>query len=196
MKGLKTLWITKTFLGDISRLIRMKMKIYALIGESGTGKSYHALNIANQYQIDYIIDDGLLIAKGKMIAGKSAKDEATFLAATKRAIFHYPNHAKAVSKVIQAHRPARILIVGTSEKMIDKICQHLALGGITKKLFIEEIIGESKVQIAKKIRAGHHTHTVPISNLKDETQKNVHLLNNPSNGAKKRVVRPIFRHFK
>ena len=45
------------------------MKIYALIGESGTGKSYNAINLAAKYKLDYIIDDGILIHKNKIIAG-------------------------------------------------------------------------------------------------------------------------------
>ena len=38
------------------------MKVYALIGPSGTGKSYHVPHLAQKYKIDCIIDDGLLIS--------------------------------------------------------------------------------------------------------------------------------------
>ncbi len=51
------------------------MEIFALIGESGTGKSYKALLTAHKYNIDYIIDDGLLIRKDKILAGHSAKKD-------------------------------------------------------------------------------------------------------------------------
>jgi len=37
------------------------MEIFALMGESGTGKSYKALLVAHKYSINYIIDDGLLM---------------------------------------------------------------------------------------------------------------------------------------
>ena len=38
-----------------------RIKVFALIGESGTGKSFRAKLVAQKYGIDYIIDDGLLI---------------------------------------------------------------------------------------------------------------------------------------
>ncbi len=40
-----------------------KMKVYAFVGPSGTGKSYRAQMVANQKGIEYIIDDGLLICR-------------------------------------------------------------------------------------------------------------------------------------
>ena len=49
------------------------MKIVALVGQSGTGKSYKALHLAHEKEIEYIIDDGLLIKGNKILAGKSAK---------------------------------------------------------------------------------------------------------------------------
>jgi len=39
------------------------MKVIALVGGSGTGKSHKALLIAHKENIEYIIDDGLLIKK-------------------------------------------------------------------------------------------------------------------------------------
>lgn len=41
------------------------MEVYALIGASGTGKSHNANAVLEQYHIDMIIDDGLLIKDGK-----------------------------------------------------------------------------------------------------------------------------------
>jgi len=49
------------------------VEIFALVGESGTGKSYKAILVAHKYNISYIIDDGLLIRKDKILAGHSAK---------------------------------------------------------------------------------------------------------------------------
>ena len=37
------------------------IRVYALVGESGTGKSFRAKLVAQKYGIDMIIDDGLLI---------------------------------------------------------------------------------------------------------------------------------------
>ena len=52
------------------------MHITGFIGASGTGKSYHALVVAHERNIDCIIDDGLLIYQNRIIAGQSAKEES------------------------------------------------------------------------------------------------------------------------
>ena len=63
------------------------MEVYALVGPSGTGKSYRAISFANEMGILYIIDDGLLIKDNRILAGVSAKKEPTKLAAVRRALF-------------------------------------------------------------------------------------------------------------
>ena len=52
-----------------------KVRVYALVGDSGTGKSFRARLVAEKYDIDLIIDDGLLIRDSQILAGKSAKRE-------------------------------------------------------------------------------------------------------------------------
>jgi len=49
------------------------IKTYAFVGPSGTGKSYRAQLVASEHEINYIIDDGLLIKDNEIIAGNSAK---------------------------------------------------------------------------------------------------------------------------
>ena len=41
---------------------------YALVGRSGTGKSYKAGAVAQRFGIDLIVDDGLVIRGGAIIA--------------------------------------------------------------------------------------------------------------------------------
>ncbi len=40
-----------------------KIKVYAFVGPSGTGKSYRAQMVAGEKGIEYIIDDGLCSLK-------------------------------------------------------------------------------------------------------------------------------------
>ena len=54
-----------------------KIKVYAFVGPSGTGKSYRAQMVANEKGINYIIDDGLLISGNEVLAGISAKKAPT-----------------------------------------------------------------------------------------------------------------------
>ena len=59
----------------------------ALTGASGTGKSHRSIWLAGEKGLDYIIDDGILICRNKIVAGNSAKREKTKIGAVKRAIF-------------------------------------------------------------------------------------------------------------
>ena len=63
------------------------MKIYALVGDSGTGKSYNSINVAAKYKLDYIIDDGILVCKNKIVEGSSAKKEPSIITAVRRATY-------------------------------------------------------------------------------------------------------------
>ena len=48
-------------------------EVYSFTGKSGTGKSYQAIRVAKEKGIPALIDDGLLIYKNKIVAGRSAK---------------------------------------------------------------------------------------------------------------------------
>ena len=64
------------------------MEIYTLVGKSGTGKSFHAMNLCKKLDIEAIIDDGLFIYKNSVIAGISAKRASTKIGAVKVALFN------------------------------------------------------------------------------------------------------------
>ena len=126
------------------------MEVYALIGASGTGKSHNANSVLEEYGIEMMIDDGLLIKDGKKMAGTSAKAEETTVAAVKRAIFHDPMHAAEVRERIAHLQPKKILILGTSEKMIDKITAALNLPPVKNKIFIQDIVTPEQIELEEK----------------------------------------------
>ena len=64
-----------------------KIRVYAFVGPSGTGKSYRAQMVAGEYDIHYIIDDGLFIKDNEVIAGNSAKKAPTKIETVKHALF-------------------------------------------------------------------------------------------------------------
>ena len=66
---------------------REKIKVYAFVGPSGTGKSYRAGLVANEHGINYIIDDGLFIKENEILAGNSAKKAPTKIETVKEALF-------------------------------------------------------------------------------------------------------------
>lgn len=51
--------------------------VYAFVGPSGTGKSYRAQMVAGQFNVRFIIDDGILVKDNEIVAGSSAKRAAT-----------------------------------------------------------------------------------------------------------------------
>ncbi|SHH36691.1 hypothetical protein [Tepidibacter thalassicus] len=138
------------------------MKVYALFGPSGTGKSYRALKVAYENDIDYIIDDGILIYKNKIIAGTSAKNASTKMKAVKLAIFEDINHRNSVREVIEKNKIDKILVIGTSKKMINIISQRLNLGNIYKEISIYDIATKEEIEEAKKSRLEKGIHIVPL----------------------------------
>lgn len=138
------------------------MEVYALVGASGTGKSHRAMIVAYENGIDTVVDDGLLIKDGCKLAGRSAKREATALQAVKRAIFIDREHAREVSERLKEENPARILVLGTSLRMVERITDALDIPRPCKVINIEEIATEREIQLAQELREAHGMHVIPV----------------------------------
>jgi len=145
-------------------------KNFALIGESGTGKSFHAKLVAQKYRIDFIIDDGLLIKDNRILAGHSAKKEKTFLAAVKVALFDEKSHRDEVARRLQSENYKRILLLGTSEKMVYKIASRLQLSPPVKIIKIENIASQEEIDKAVRTRRIEGKHVIPVPSM--EIKKN------------------------
>lgn len=141
------------------------MEVYALVGPSGTGKSHKAMLVASEKGIDTIIDDGLLISDGKKLAGFSAKREMTAMQAVRRAIFMDNEHAGIVKEELARVSPKKILILGTSVKMIDKITQALNLPKPENTIFIDDISSELEIKKARRMRNEFGKHVIPLPTI-------------------------------
>ena len=97
-----------------------KIKVYAFVGPSGTGKSYRAQMVASERNINFIIDDGLLINENEVVAGVSAKKAPTKIETVKAALFTRPEQKAEIQKALRKYRPESILILGTSDGMVKK----------------------------------------------------------------------------
>lgn len=151
--------------------------IYGLSGKSGTGKSYHAQSICRENNIDCIVDDGLLIFGNAVIAGKSAKRQATMIGAIKTALFTDAQHQNEVREAILARDPRSVLILGTSDEMIVKIAQKLDLPAVSKMIHIEEITSEKDRELAKVQRKEHGKHVIPAATFQLKRQFSGYFLN-------------------
>lgn len=138
------------------------MQVYALVGPSGTGKSHRSVLLAHQMEIEYIIDDGLLIKGNQVVAGRSAKREVTKMGATKRAIFSDPEHAAQVREKIRELKPGSILILGISQRMVEKIAERLQIPRPEKIIRIEEIATPEEISRARETREKDNRHAIPI----------------------------------
>jgi hypothetical protein len=152
------------FFNSLFWLIR-GVRVYALVGSTGTGKSFRAKLVAQKYGIEMIIDDGLLIRDDQIIAGKSAKKEALYLGAVKTALFHEKSHRDEVAKALQRDKFRKILVIGTSEKMVIRICERLQIPQPFKVIKIEDIATKEEIEKAMQSRQIEGKHVIPVPAL-------------------------------
>ena len=142
-----------------------RIKVFALIGGSGTGKSFRAKLVAQKYGIEFIIDDGLLIRENRILAGHSAKKEKTFLAAVKVALFDEKAQRDEVARWLQSEKIKRILILGTSDKMVQKIAARLQLPPPSRTIRIEDIASQDEIDKAIRTRRIEGKHVIPVPSI-------------------------------
>lgn len=138
------------------------MKTIAFVGPSGTGKSYRATMVSRQNGADAIIDDGILISHGKLIAGTSAKKEPTRIASVRHALFMEDGHAEEVKKAIRESGIKCLMILGTSDGMVEKIAARLGVDPIEKIIRIEDVATPEEMKTAKDMRLNQGKHVIPV----------------------------------
>ncbi len=146
------------------------MKVYALTGRSGTGKSYKAMDLCRRLKIWAMIDDGLFILNYRVAAGSSAKRALTKIGATKMALFNDEKMRDEVAAKIKEADPDKLLIIGTSDKMAEKIAQRLDLPEISEYIHIEDISTEEERAIARKQRVSQGKHLIPAPSFQLKKQ--------------------------
>lgn len=180
------------------------MQVYAFVGKSGTGKSYNAQKVAKKYNIKYIIDDAILIKDTKVIAGKSAKTEANFVASVKAAIFLDESRRNEMKEILKKENPDKLLILGTSDDMIEKIRNNLNLDGICHTIYIEEVASKEQIEEARisRVRDGKHVVPVPTFEIKNQfsgyfldSLKIFNIFKDPENQeTEKTIIRPTYSY--
>ena len=179
------------------------MKIYGFYGKSGTGKSYHAMGLCKELDLEAIIDDGLFIYGNRVLAGISAKRQNTKIKAIKTALFTDVEHCREVRNKIQEVNPPGILILGTSQEMVHKIRERLGLPEPVKMISIEEITTESQRETAKKQRKELGKHVIPAPTFQIKRQFSGYFLDplrifrsrgGKTTYAEKTVVRPTYSY--
>ena len=140
-----------------------KMKVYAFVGPSGTGKSYRAQMVAGEKNTHFIIDDGLLIKDNEVVAGESAKKASTKVATVKHALFYEEKEKEEIIKAIKRYNPESILILGTSDGMVQKIAENLGLPEISETVYITDVATEQEMETARRTTADGLERTVSVN---------------------------------
>ena len=180
-------------------------KVYAFVGPSGTGKSYRAQMVASEYNIQYIIDDGILVKDNEIIAGSSAKKAPTKIETVKRALFINEEQNKEMIKAIRKYRPESILILGTSDNMVKEIAKNLKLPEITKIIYITEVATDEEIENARRMRTVEGKHVIPVPTFEIKKDFSGYLLDplqifktkghgNKPYISEKSIIRPTFSY--
>ena len=192
-------------LDSIEKFILEKIKVYAFVGPSGTGKSYRAQLVADSRGIKYIIDDGLLISENQVIAGVSAKKAPTKIETVKNALFQDEKKRREIQEVLCKRKPDSILILGTSDDMAKKIASNLGLPKISEIIYITDVATEEEMETARKIRITQGKHVIPVPTFEIKKDFSGYLLDplqifkstgkgNEPYIAEKSLIRPAFSY--
>ena len=138
------------------------MSVYGFVGPSGTGKSYRAQMVAGEKNVHFIIDDGLLINDNRVIAGSSAKKADTKIETVKKALFLHEEEKKEIQKALKKYKVKSILILGTSDGMVEKIAENLGLPKVQEKVYINDVASEEEMKTARNIRVTEGKHVIPV----------------------------------
>ena len=181
------------------------INVYAFVGPSGTGKSYRAQMVAGEKNVHFIIDDGLLINDNKVIAGESAKKASTKIETVKKALFLHDEEKKEIQKALKKYNVKGILILGTSDGMVEKIAENLGLPKIKEIININEVATEEEMKTARNIRVTEGKHVIPVPTFEIKKDFSGYLLDplqifkSKGKGEKpyiseKSIIRPTFSY--
>lgn len=141
------------------------MEVIGFYGPPGTGKSDRALVIAYENKASCIIDDGILIYHSRIVAGKSAKREESRLKAVRRAIFWDKEQRDEVKAALLKINPKRVLILGTSDRMVVTIARALELPMPAKYIRIEDVARPEDMLKANEARNKEGKHVIPVPTM-------------------------------
>lgn len=138
------------------------MRVVGFVGPSGSGKSHRASWVARERGIEFIIDDGLLIRVNQVVAGVSAKKEKTKIGSIKRALFQDDAHTSDVRYALKVYNPEALLILGTSDEMVERIAKRLELPEVSEKIYITDVADEFEIKQAIATRREQGKHVIPV----------------------------------
>ena len=161
--------------------------------------------VAGEKDVHFIIDDGLLINDNKVVAGESAKKASTKIETVKKALFLHENEKKVMQKAFKKFKVKKILILGTSDGMVEKIAENLGLPKISDTTYITDVATEEEMETARRIRVTEGKHVIPVPTFEIKKDFSGYLLDplqifkSKGKGEKpyiseKSIIRPTFSY--
>ena len=161
--------------------------------------------VAAENDIHFIIDDGLLIKDNEVIAGNSAKKATTKIETVKKALFLQEGQSKEIQEALKKYKANSILLLGTSDGMVEKIAENLKLSKISKTIYITDVATEEEMETARRIRVTEGKHVIPVPTFEIKKDFSGYLLDplqifkSRGNGQKpyiseKSIIRPTFSY--
>ena len=118
--------------------------------------------VARMKDTEYIIDDAILIKGNKLLCGESAKKAATKIEAVKRALFSFNGQVEEIKEVLEREKPESLLILGTSDDMVQKIVRNIGLPEIEETIYIEDVSSPEEIAAARSARMSGGRHVIPV----------------------------------
>ena len=155
--------------------------------------------------VNYIIDDGLLIKDNQVIAGESAKKAPTKIETVKHALFYKEEEKQEIIRALKKYKPESILILGTSDGMVQKIAANLELPEISDTTYISDVATQEEMQTARRIRVTEGKHVIPVPTFEIKKDFSGYILDplqifktkgrgNKPYISEKSIIRPTFSY--
>jgi uncharacterized alkaline shock family protein YloU len=146
-----------------------------------------------------------LIKDNEVIAGESAKKAPTKVGTVKHALFYEDDEKEKIIKALKKYKPSSILILGTSDGMVQKIAANLGLPEISDTTYITDVATKEEMETARKIRVTEGKHVIPVPTFEIKKDFSGYLLDplqifkTKGNGQKpyiseKSIIRPTFSY--
>ena len=110
-----------------------------------------------------------------------------------------------MKEAIKKYNPESILILGTSDDMVEKIAQNLGLSKPEKTIYINQVATETEMETAKRIRTTEGKHVIPVPTFEIKKDFSGFILdplqifklngrNNTPYISEKSIIRPTFSY--
>ena len=108
-------------------------------------------------------------------------------------------------KAIKKYKPESILILGTSDGMVEKIAENLGLPKIQKTIYIQDVATETEMKTARNIRVTQGKHVIPVPTFEIKKDFSGYILDplqifkskgsgNKPYISEKSIIRPTFSY--